>query len=65
MKAGERMMRSQGVEGLCALMVGERIATPKMCIRDYECWHCPFDQWIEEIETGGWEQLGLGTHNVP
>ena len=23
---------------------------PKICIRDYECWHCAFDQWIEEME---------------
>lgn len=23
---------------------------PKICIRDYECWHCAFDQWIEDME---------------
>jgi hypothetical protein len=23
---------------------------PKICIHDYECWHCAFSQWLEEIE---------------
>jgi hypothetical protein len=23
---------------------------PKICIHGYECWHCAFDQWIEEME---------------
>jgi hypothetical protein len=23
---------------------------PKICIHDYECRHCAFDQWIEEME---------------
>ena len=27
-----------------------RAGIPKICIRDYECWHCAFDQWIEEME---------------
>ncbi|MBW1771578.1 MAG: hypothetical protein JRG79_16005 [Deltaproteobacteria bacterium] len=27
-----------------------RIEMPKSCIHHYECWHCPFDQWLAEIE---------------
>ena len=23
---------------------------PKVCIHGFECWHCAFDQWIEEME---------------
>jgi hypothetical protein len=23
---------------------------PKICIHDYECRHCAFDQWMEEME---------------
>ena len=26
------------------------IQTPKLCISDYECCHCGFDQWLEEME---------------
>jgi hypothetical protein len=25
---------------------------PKICIHGYECWHCPFSQWLEEMEKG-------------
>lgn len=27
-----------------------RIEMPKICIHHYECRHCPFDQWLTEIE---------------
>lgn len=23
---------------------------PKICIHGYECWHCAFSQWLEEME---------------
>jgi hypothetical protein len=26
---------------------------PKICIHGFECSHCAFDQWIEEMERGG------------
>lgn len=26
---------------------------PKVCIHGFECSHCAFDQWIEEMERGG------------
>jgi len=35
---------------VCLHVERGRIQTPKICIRDYECWHCGFDQWLEEIE---------------
>ena len=22
----------------------------KTCLRNYECWHCAFDQWLDETE---------------
>jgi hypothetical protein len=25
---------------------------PKICIHGFECSHCAFDQWIEEMEQG-------------
>ncbi len=36
---------------VCLHVEKGRIQTPKICIRDYECWHCGFDQWLEEMET--------------
>jgi len=29
-----------------------RAPITKACIYNYECWHCPFDQWIEAVEDG-------------
>jgi len=29
-----------------------RIDVAKSCIRNYECRHCAFDQWIEMMEEG-------------
>ncbi len=29
-----------------------RTMIAKTCIHGYECWHCAFDQWIEEMEEG-------------
>lgn len=34
----------------CVHAENGRAGIPKICIRDYECWHCAFDQWIEEME---------------
>ncbi|MCP4681036.1 MAG: hypothetical protein GY864_01720 [Desulfobacterales bacterium] len=25
---------------------------PKTCIRNFECGHCAFDQWLEVVEEG-------------
>ena len=35
----------------CLHVANGRIQIPKICIRGYECLHCVFDQWIEEMET--------------
>ncbi len=33
----------------CIEGVTGQTGIPKICIHHYECWHCPFNQWIEEI----------------
>jgi hypothetical protein len=33
----------------CIEGVTGQTGIPKICIHHYECWHCPFDQWIEEM----------------
>ena len=32
---------------------------PKICIHGFECAHCAFDQWIEEMEQGEFWVEGL------
>ena len=37
---------------LCVHVKNGQAELPKTCIRDYECWHCAFDQWLELLEEG-------------
>ena len=34
---------------VCLHVEWGRIQIPKICILNYECWHCGFDQWLEEM----------------
>jgi hypothetical protein len=45
MEVGIRMPRRS-----CVHMEDGRAGIPRICIHDYECSHCAFDQWIEEME---------------
>lgn len=35
---------------LCRHVMTGRISYPKICAMNYECYHCEFDQWLEEID---------------
>lgn len=35
----------------CRHLENGRTLIPKICIYNYECWKCPFDQWLDELET--------------
>ena len=49
-KEGTRLaIQSPGRSCVLAETGLERI--PKVCIHGFECSHCAFDQWIEEMET--------------
>jgi len=26
-----------------------RLEIPKLCIRNFECWHCAFNYWLEDV----------------
>ena len=43
----------------CVHVKNGRVKLPKTCIRDYECWHCAFDQWLELLEEGQKADEGL------
>ena len=34
----------------CLHLENGAVKIARICIRNYECWHCAFDQWLEEIE---------------
>ena len=38
--------------GQCLHVLTGRISAPKICIFDFECYHCLFDQWLENIDPG-------------
>ena len=51
------MIRTEGMEigrhnpfRLCLQTGSGRIRIAKTCIYDYQCWHCAFDQWLDEME---------------
>ncbi len=59
------MIRTEGMElgchntfRLCLHTGSGRIRTVKTCIHDYQCWHCAFDQWLDEME--GMQKAGDG-----
>jgi hypothetical protein len=53
-KMKERMQQSPklsaGHHDPCVHVAGEGVRVPKICLRNHECWHCAFDQWIEAVE---------------
>lgn len=51
------MIQTEGMElgrdnpfRLCLHTDSGHIRTAKTCIYNYQCWHCPFDQWLDEME---------------
>ena len=39
-----------GLNEPCVHVAGKDVRIPKICMRNHECWHCAFDQWIEVME---------------
>jgi len=37
----------------CRHALTGRIDAPKICTMNYECYHCPFDQILDEVDLGG------------
>lgn len=35
----------------CRHLENGRTVIPKLCIYNYECWRCGFEQWLDELET--------------
>ncbi len=46
--------RPQTVENLCGYcvhMLSGRTVAPKLCMLNYECHHCAFDQWLDNMDA--------------
>jgi hypothetical protein len=39
-----------GLLDKCVHVSGKGFGLPGFCLRNRECWHCAFDEWIELIE---------------
>jgi len=39
-----------GLHVPCVHVLGKGFRLPGFCLRNRECWHCAFDEWIELIE---------------
>jgi len=35
----------------CRHLVNGRTVIPKICIYNFECWRCAFDQWLDDLEA--------------
>lgn len=55
----ERLMNSIGTDSpdghpivACLHLKSGRTRIPKACVFGNECWHCYFDQWLDDLEEG-------------
>jgi len=51
MSAGKtRIHPFQWVLGPCSHRLTGRTEAPKICIHNYACYHCPFDQMLDDMD---------------
>ncbi|MFC1534447.1 hypothetical protein ACFL7M_13900 [Thermodesulfobacteriota bacterium] len=50
-RAQEMRSGHSGLYRVCLHAEQGTILIPKICIRNYECGHCSFDQWIDEMHV--------------
>jgi hypothetical protein len=49
MKKTGHKNHSMGNDTWCSHVENGRMGIPRICIRDFECRHCPFYYWLEEV----------------
>jgi len=59
----DAMRRRSGLERICRHSLTKRIAR-RQCAYDYECAHCDFDQFFEDVWTTKTRDLPTEVHNV-
>lgn len=35
----------------CQRMLAGEVCLPKLCLLNYDCSHCAFDQWLDNVDT--------------
>ena len=35
----------------CRLMLADEVCLPKLCLLNYDCSRCAFDQWLDNVDT--------------
>lgn len=48
-----RRLRPAGRSPLCEHVRSGRIDAPKICALNFECYHCGFDQTLDDMDIGG------------
>ena len=46
-REGDRLVSPR----FCTHLLEGRIDVPKRCTRNYECYHCGFDQWLDALDV--------------
>ena len=52
-----------GNQKWCFHAANSRMEIPKLCIRNFECWHCAFNYWLEE--AGETTSCETGPQSIP
>jgi hypothetical protein len=50
-KIQDMRLKVQMSNSPCRHLANGRTVIPKMCIYNYECWRCAFEQWLDELEV--------------
>jgi hypothetical protein len=48
-----------GSSKYCRFMSKDAVNLPKLCLLNYDCSHCAFDQWLDHMETSLVEERSL------
>ena len=51
----------RGAYRFCIHAENRRSGIARLCILDYQCGHCAFDQWLEEMCEGKRDREGVRT----
>ena len=47
------LLYAAGRSRMCLHVLTGRVDAPKVCTRQFECYHCGFDQLLDEMDTAG------------
>lgn len=51
--ARDLMQETHGASRMCRHVLTGRFNGPRLCTRNYQCYHCGFDQMLDDMELAG------------